>query len=638
MGKSGDYSRLVFNFSQKIDDVLVRRDDVDSLKIDFGPAEMADNLNPPFDDLISAVTLEKDGDRLTAQVTIAENRFETRNFFSRDNFSLVVDVKALDSGDDPLADLEKTATGGDLTLKPPTLEYAAKVASSFITGTPVPGSPERMLRDAADLLVLGKLEQGRDILEKLSADFPLYPRRDQVLFLLGQVYYALGLPDNFAKSQETFQAAISEYPESFSAPFGSFMLGELNKEMGYNNEASAFFKIAAQSYPDTLWYPASVLGAADAMLAMGLNEDARKTVEPLVNRDPQDGYSLLALLRQGTADYQDTLYSQATEKFRDALDKDPSIYELYPNMLYELGDSYSYLNRPDLTVLFLEHALNINPDHPKADVMLARIGNALQQLERPDEAISYFNIAKDQYPDRDGGLVSQIRLADMGALSAFFEGDRVFDALEQGSRQATVKMYDEIIDKSSDSPLLQLAYLKAGQAQAADGENSEAIKLLRELVNKYPKGVLVDEAKPILSRAVVNEAEQQYDLGEYEKVDELNLDNAAYIEGSDRLRFFRILGDSLEKLGRYADALEVRETIERESPERRLNDQKDLINAALAAGKPLEALEHIKATAREFPEENDWLYNKLYETILLMSKPRDHDAVNNLLKVYNDPV
>ncbi|MDR2200163.1 MAG: tetratricopeptide repeat protein [Deltaproteobacteria bacterium] len=639
LGKSGDYSRLVFTFEKPVYDVVVRRDDVDSVKLDFGVAKARAGLSSPSDDLVREVLLESEGDRLTAGVRLSTNHFETRDFFSRDNFSLVIDFKK-DAESLPPAEggREYPASQGDLNLEPVSLDYAAKTAASFISGTPAPGSPERMLQDAADLIVGGRKEEAAGLLEGVVSSFPLYPGRDQALFLLGQLYYDMGLPDNFQKAAEAFQKGVAEYPESFTAPYGAYMLGEINRRMGYQNEAAAFFKLAADSYPDSPWRPAAVLGAADALLAMGLNDEARKAAEPLVEKTPQDGYSLLGLLRQATADYQDTLYSQATEKFRDALDRDPSIYELYPEMLYELGDSYSYLNRPDLTVLFLEHALNLQPDHPKADVMLARIGNALQQMEEPDQAISYFNIAKDLYPDRDGGLVSQIRLADMGALSAFFEGDRVFDALERGSRQATVKMYDQIISQSSESPLLQLAYLKAGQAQAADGENAQAISLLRDLVTKFPKGVLVEEAKPILSRAVVNEAEKQYGLGEYEKVEELNLDNAAFIEGADRLRFFRILGQALERLGRFTEALDVWRMVEKESPERRLNDQKDLINAALTAKKPLEAFNQIKESAREFPEENDWLYNKLFETILATGEPGDLEAAENLLSILADPV
>jgi tetratricopeptide (TPR) repeat protein len=270
--------------------------------------------------------------------------------------------------------------------------------------------------------------------------------------------------------------------------------------------------------------------------------------------------------------------------------------------------------------------------------MLARIGNALQAQGLQKEAISYFNLAKDIYPDRDGGLVSQIRLADMGAIQAFFSPNQVFDALERGSNQATVKMYDKIISQASESPLLQLAYLKIGQAQAADGENGEAIKWLRTLISKYPKGILLNEAKPIMSRAVVNEAQELFNLGHYDEIDRLNFDNISYLEGADKLRFLRLLAQSYEKMGRIDESLRVWKDIEILSPERRLADQKEVIETALKADKPLEAFNQIKASVQEFPEETEYFNDKIAQVEKSLARPANDEAVNNLLGFYKDPL
>jgi TolA-binding protein len=644
LGQNQEYTRLVFTFDKAIPDVIVRRDDADSLLLDFGRAAANEETTIPNDGLVSGVSFRQMGERLVAQLALSTNRFESRHFLSRDQFSLVLDVKKApplpgtgeDDGDN--AALSPTLNRAQLILEPPPLPGVIKSVALFIEPSSQAGAPERLVTDALELASRGRLDDAIVRLEKFKTDYPNHPYQDPALFLLGDLYFAKGLPENFLDATTNWRQAIDSFPQSFEGPRAAFMLGEANRLMSYFNEAAGLYKLGAESYQDSPWYPLCLIRAADMDLAMGLNQIARETVAPLIARTPSDPYSLLATLRVAMADYQDTLFSQSAEKFRDALDIDPQIYSFYPEMLYALGDSYSYLNRPDLTVLFLEHALNVIPTHPKADVMLARVGNALQAMGKPSEAISYFNLAKNLYPDHDGGLVSQIRLADMGALRAFFQGDQVFDALERGARQATARMYQRIIDSSSPSPLLQLAYLKLGQAQAADGENSQAIEWLRKLVADFPKGTLIDEAKPILSRAVVNEATERFDLGEYDKVDLLNQDNSPYLEGPDKLRFLRLLAQSYENMGRPQDALAVWRAIEKESPERRLADQKDLINAALAANNPDEAFSQIKATAREFPEENDWLYGKLYETALGYGNPQDEVAVENLLAFLNDPV
>jgi TolA-binding protein len=643
LGSMEEYSRLVFTFQDRLDDVILRRDDADSFIIDFGPANPGSVTDAPTDSLVRTVEIGQSGDRLTARVTLNTNKFEVRNFLSRDRFSCIVDFKNLETI--PGADLSSAMDGRPqltheerLKLALPTFQEVVKGLSLFMVSSSSPGPPELLVQSALTDLTNGDIDSGLQKLERFKEEYPNHPYADPAYFLIGEAYYRKGLPDNFVRASDAWRLAIEAFPDSYAAPLASFMLGEINSEMGFRDEAAAFYALAAENYPDSNITELAILKAADMKLALGLNDEARNVVEPLLSLGLSSVFGRLALAREAMADYQDTLYSQACEKFRQVLDLDPEIYQLYPDMLYALGDSYSYLNRPDLTILFLEHALNLIPEHPKADVMLARIGNAYQSKGLHDEAISFFNIAKDRYPERDGGLVSQIRLADMGALRAFFSPEQVFDSLERGARQATVKMYENIIAQSSESPLLQLAYLKIGQAQAADGENGQAINWLRDMVTKYPNAVLMEEAKPILSRAVVNEAQQRFDLGQYNQVEQLDADNEAFLEGPDLLRFKRLLAQSFENEGKNDQALAVWKFIEEQSPEKRLADQKALIEAALKSGQPMEAFNQLKKTFQEFPDQVDYVHEQLGLTEKVLANISADGNIEDILAFRNDPM
>ncbi|MDR2386407.1 MAG: tetratricopeptide repeat protein, partial [Deltaproteobacteria bacterium] len=641
LGTMDEYSRLVFTFEDQIEDVILRRDDVDTFVLDFGEIDNQGQSDGPTDALVRSVVIGQNQNRLVARVTLNTNKFELRHFLSRDAYSCVVDFKNLqdpehaptfdESGQPTLSPEEH------LQLNPPNFEEVVKGLSLFMVGTPDQGAPERLVQSALADLSNGNLDSGLQKLERFKSEFPNHHYADPAWFLIGDAYFAKGLPDNFLNATDAWRLAIEAFPDSFTSPRASFMIGEANRLMDFNNEAAGFYKLAAESYPDSNYTALSILKAADMQLAMGLTDEARKTLLPLLEKGLSSAFGRLATLREGMADYLDTLYSQACEKFRMVLNLDPNIYQLYPEMLYALGDSYSYLNRPDLTVLFLEHALNLMPDHPKADVMLARIGNAYQMMNNQSEAISFFNVARDRYPDKDGGLVSQIRLADMGALRAFFSPERVFDALERGARQATVRMYDDIISQASESPLLQLAYLKIGQAQAADGENSEAIRWLSELISKYPKGVLFEEARPILSRVVVNEAQERFDLGQFDQVDKLNTANESYLEGPDLLRFKRLLALAYENLGQNDQALEVWKFIEDQSPEKRLADQQALVEAALKSGRPMDAFKQLKNTLKEFPDSEDYVHGQLAKVEKILANQSANGNVSDLITFRNDP-
>jgi tetratricopeptide (TPR) repeat protein len=642
LGTMDEYSRLVFTFEDRIDDVVLRRDDVDTLFLDFGNIDPGAAGGFPTDSLVRDVQIIQDGPRMTAQVALNSNKFEVRNFLSRDRYSCIVDLKNLETPEGEARTLDPARpllTPTEIAkLNPPAFQDVVKSLSLFMVNSADQGAPETLVQSALDDLANERLQSGLDKLLRFKDQYPDHPYADPAWFIIGDTYRALGFPDNFTAATDAWRLAVEAFPDSFPAPRAAFMLGEANREMGFRPEAAAFYKLAAENYPNSNFTELSILRGADMELLMGMNDEARQAVAPLLAEGTGSVFGRLALLRDAMADYNDTLYSQACEKFRKVLDMDPDIYLLYPDMLYALGDSYSYLNRPDLTILFLEHALNLMPDHPKADVMLARIGNAFQAKGLQDEAVSFFNIARDRFPDRDGGLVSQIRLADMGALRAFFQPDQVFDALERGARQATVKMYDNIISQSSESPLLQLAYLKIGQAQAADGENGEAIRWLRDLVTKYPNAVLLEEAKPILSRAVVNEAQQRYDLGQYDRVDELNSDNEAFLQGPDLIRFKRILASAYENQGKNDLALAVWKFIEEQSPERRLADQMALVDAALKSENPMEAFAQLKTTLEEFPETEERVMERLAEVEKTLANLSASGNVDDLIKFRNDPL
>lgn len=636
LGSMEEYTRLVYTFDHQIDDVMVRRDDVDTVTLDFGEVGSGGVTEGPTDDLVKSVAVSMDGRRLTSTIILDTTKFEVRHFLSRDRYSCVVDLKNAAGALPTPQEIETYDRWDKILIEPPNFDEVVKGLSLFLVDDQ--GEPERLVQAAMADLANDRLDEGIAKLEAFRNRHPDHPYADPAWFLLGDAYFKKGLPDNFIPATDAWRLAIDSFPDSFTAPRAAFMLAEANRLMEYRNEAAGFYKLCAESYPDSNFAGLAILRAADMELAMGLNDDARQTLAPLLAQGPGALMGRLAMARSAMADYQDTLYSQACETFRSALDVDPSIFRLYPEMLYALGDSYSYLNRPDLTVMFLEHAMNLLPDHPKIDVMLARIGNALQAMNRPEEAISFYTLAKDRYPDRDGGLVSQIRLADMGALRAFFSPEQVFDALDRGARQATVRMYDKIIGQASESPLLQLAYLKIGQAQAADGENGEAIKWLRDLVLKYPRGVLMDEAKPILSLAVVNEAQKRFDLGQYDRVDRLNSDNYSFLEGPDQTRFQRLLAESYDRSGRHDLALEVWKQIEANSPERRLADQQEVVEAALRAGQPMEAFRQLKATATEFPEAAGWVDEKVADIGRILANQSVGGPVDQLMEFRNDPM
>ncbi|MDR3038062.1 MAG: tetratricopeptide repeat protein [Candidatus Adiutrix sp.] len=366
---------------------------------------------------------------------------------------------------------------------------------------------------------------------------------------------------------------------------------------------------------------------------MGVVDEARRILAPVLNEGVADRLGWEVYARAGMADFYQGFYGQAVDILREVLRRAPQVSKTFPDLLYALGESYHYLNRPDLARYYLTQAINLMPDHPKADIILTRIGDSyrLEGLDR--EAIAVYGSVRRNYPQGEGGLISQVRLADMGSLHSFFSQEKVFEALERGSRQATVEMYKTIAGSGFHSPLIQLAQLKIGTALAEDGETNEAIKWLRDLEMNDPKSPLLPEALPTLNTALADEMTLRRELGDWQGISDLYADNSYYVANADRPGIERIVAQAYEHLGRFQDARDMWAALAEETPEKRLARAKGLVVNSLKIGRPLDALDYILEMEPEFPAERPWIDEQLALIGRALARPHNADAVRDLLKL-----
>lgn len=632
LGEADGFSRLAFTFERPLDYYVIRRDDVNRVVVDFGPMRLGKPPEMPFNELVTMVELTMVEGRLTAKVTLSVNRYELRHFASRDRYSCVLDFRKTEEESGALP--PESADMKPITI--PLLADEAALLSLMIPPAPTGEAARNLFLRSLSYLQAGSIPEAQADFDLFLRKFPDHPVAEFVTYLKAETSFFAGPPaDTYSESVKIWQDALNKWPQSVMAPRAQFLLAEADRLAGQLNEAAAKFKLIAADAPnkDDIYTQLALLRAADLLMGLGLISEARNTLDPALQEGVSDRLALEAYARVGMADFFQGFFSQANEIFRDVLKLAPQVYLTYPEMLYAAGEGYHYLNRPDLSRLFLLHALNLMPDHPKADVIMARIGDNYRKEGRDREAIAVYGAAKRHFPDGDGGMISQVRLAEMGALHSFFTQDKVFDALERGSRQATVEMYKTIVETGSASPLIQLAQLKIGVALAEDGESSEAVKWLRDLEMNDPRSTLLPEALPALNRALMNEFALRNELNDYRGLADLYADNSSYLSNEDRPAVQHMVANAYEKIGLYSDARKIWQEIEDQSPEKRLERAKALVLNSLKIGQPLEAMEYLAEMEKEFPRESDWMAPYLTEVGNELAKPRNAQATDNLLKL-----
>ena len=86
-----DFTRLSFTFQEPLESYVLRRDDVDTLVLDFKGVSPGRVPEIPSSPLISRIEFSKSPGGLQAVVKLASVRYELRHFLSRDKYSCVLD-------------------------------------------------------------------------------------------------------------------------------------------------------------------------------------------------------------------------------------------------------------------------------------------------------------------------------------------------------------------------------------------------------------------------------------------------------------------------------------------------------------------------------------------------------------------
>jgi len=142
---------------------------------------------------------------------------------------------------------------------------------------------------------------------------------------------------------------------------------------------------------------------------------------------------------------------------------------------------------------------NIVPEAPDADVAMARIGDIHLKQNRPNAAREIYHRTAEAYPDREGGLIAQMRLAEEGVLDAPSIGDMapVFDRPEIDPEQ----VYTNIL-KHTESPLAPVARLKLAMWHLWKKQYPESLGDIRQFLTDYPDHELLPKAREVADKTL----------------------------------------------------------------------------------------------------------------------------------------
>ncbi|WP_285907915.1 tetratricopeptide repeat protein [Pseudodesulfovibrio pelocollis] len=373
---------------------------------------------------------------------------------------------------------------------------------------PEPESPASMrerelaeqVQDAQSLMFSGKLGEALPLFEDIlrQPEVPL-DVREETLYAVADIkkqLYGHDLSGHFGEIAQAFIEAMNANLQSNRVPSALLNLGLLNLQVNNFPEAKAYFKVLQDNYPDDDNIPSISYYWGEYYYRRGEHLKAADQFQYLIQTYPEHqlvkpaSYYLADSLNQ-------TGFVEQAYQIVDYIDKRwPDYYMENMEFLRLAGGVEMALGKWNEAKNHFFTYYNLNPESDGADVVLARIGDIYLNQGEKDAAKQIYERAVLEYPNKEGGLVASMRLAEEG----IYDDPTMMDMVSVFDRPYNLRperIYQQIVEQFPDSPLAPVAQLKLAMWYAFNRQYPEALGAAQDLIEKYPHSPLVARARTL---------------------------------------------------------------------------------------------------------------------------------------------
>lgn len=362
---------------------------------------------------------------------------------------------------------------------------------------------EGLYKTAQTALMAGDIKNGRAavtaMIEHPKAPAPL---REELLYTLADIVMQEGKEDmegNFTAILDAYEAAKYSNPNSPNVPEALSRIGYLHLSVGNVPEAKGYFDLLRRKYPDNPRVAMIDYYWGEHYMRRKEYARAAEHFQYAIQNFPMSAAvqpSTVGLLKAFT---ELGFFEKAMEIVNSIEKRWPKYYLSDPSFLMAAGYAAMLSGNLDRAKDFFWAYTNIVPQAPDVDVAMARIGDIHLKQGKSDSAREIYHRTAEMYPDREGGLIAQMRLAEEGVLDApsIADMDPVFGRPSANPEQ----IYSRILEHA-DSPLAPVARLKLAMWQLWNKKFANSLDSIRRFQEDYPGHELLPKAREVADKAL----------------------------------------------------------------------------------------------------------------------------------------
>ena len=336
--------------------------------------------------------------------------------------------------------------------------------------------------------------------ENLTRFIKKYPNgryTEKAYFILAKSYDFLNKEFILVQYKEIkghYEDAISRFPNSEYVPDAVFSIGNLYFYIKNYYEALGYYNLVLKKDNGSILRVKALMQKARVLLLKNKKEDALSALdelETITSENPNLSEGIEAKKEKAKILYEMNKFDRSLKILNELNKEDPENIYKHPDISLYIGYNYYQLGENQKARENLYRYYNTCPEREINHLVLNQIGDTYRNEGLVGDAVKFYRMVLERYPNTDGAIISKIRLAEQQEDKDWIEKTRK----EMGSAK---KIYEDIVNDSDDkkdekNPLIQLSMLKLGITYQKEKEYEKSLNILKELLEKYPRTSLIKE-------------------------------------------------------------------------------------------------------------------------------------------------